>query len=30
MTDEVPVAYTTHKAMVGSRIQKFAQLSDKV
>ena len=24
ITDEVPVAYTTHEAMVGSRVQKSA------
>ena len=28
MTDEVPVAYTTYEVMVGSRVQKSAQLSD--
>ena len=30
MADEVPVAYTAHEAMVGSRVQKSAQLSDSV
>ena len=28
MIDEVPVAYTVHEVVVGSRIQKAAQLSD--
>ena len=28
MTNEVPVAYTAHEAMVGSRVQKSVQLSD--
>ena len=30
MADEVLVAYTAHEAMVGSRVQKSAQLSDSV
>ena len=30
MIDEVPVAYTAHEAMVGSKVQKSAQLSDSV
>ena len=29
MTDEVPVTYTTHEAMVGSRVQKSVQLSSR-
>ena len=30
LADEVPVAYTAHEAMVGSRVQKSAQLSNRV
>ena len=30
MTDEVPVAYTAYKTMMGSTIQKSAQLSGNV
>ena len=28
MIDEMPMTYTAHEAMVGSRVQKSAQLSD--
>ena len=30
MTVKVLVVYTTHKVMVGSRVQKFTQLSNSV